>query len=333
MLAGHDGTIRYATPSARDFLGPQCVAGARLAGLTGPDLGPAVSRVMDFPATGTQSEPAIWQLPDERGQVREVEVHIRDLRGEPALGGMVLTMRDVTVQRQHEEELHRRAFRDPLTGLANRALFEEAGERIIARTGSRGGLVGVALCDLDGFKKVNDTHGHPAGDELLTAVGSRLRHAVRSSDVVARFGGDEFAVLLDDLPSREMAGELASRIVDAIGAPFSLQAGTVEVGISVGIAISDGKDPGLASLVERADLALYAAKGAGKRTWREHSPGLPGIGRSLAAALDGVSGQAFPPLPSITAGTRKRENGGSRNFRIRQTWTGRARPTGPSRSK
>jgi diguanylate cyclase (GGDEF)-like protein len=269
VVTGADGLIRYATPAARRILGRRAAAGARLldlAGGTGHDAAAALDR------GGADT----WELPGEAGEPACIEVRARDLRADPAVGGIVFMMRDVTGERRAVEALRRQAFHDPLTGLANRALFNEESARALARRGGR--LVAVLAGDLDGFKPVNDTYGHPAGDKLLVAVAAALTGAVRPSDLVARVGGDEFAVLLDDLSDRAEAGALADRVIDGVAkVAVQLTDGTARVGISVGVAVTRSGAGGSADeFLGQADAALYAAKAAGKRTWRQHAPGMPG---------------------------------------------------------
>ena len=310
VVTGADGVIRYATPAASRVLGTADLAGTRLQDLAGDAGRQAVTSALDQP--GAQPGADTWELAGAGGETAYVEVRASDLRDDPAVGGFVFTMRDVTAQRQHEDRLRRQAFHDKLTGLANRALFDEQAGRALARRDAR--LVAVMLGDLDGFKAVNDTYGHLAGDELLIAVASRLTGAVRESDVVARFGGDEFAVLLDDLPGPDAAGTFAGRIVGAVDAPVPLAGGTARVGISVGLAIAEsGSGTSVADLVGQADLALYAAKAAGKRTWREYAPGLAGE-PPAPSALGEVSKLGFPAalarvVPPWPRGTRGRAAG------------------------
>ncbi len=269
VVTDADGLIRYATRAARRILGPRAAAGARLLDLAGSAGHEAV-------AAPGQDGADTWELPGDAGEPACIEVRARDLRADPAVGGIVFMMRDVTGERRAVEALRRQAFHDPLTGLANRTLFNEEAARALARRGGR--LVAVLAGDLDGFKPVNDTYGHPAGDKLLAAVAAALAGAVRPSDLVARVGGDEFAVLLDDLPDRAEAGALAARVVDGVAkVAVQLKGGTASVGISVGVAVTrSGAGVSADELLGRADDALYAAKAAGKRTWRQHDPGTAG---------------------------------------------------------
>ena len=142
------------------------------------------------------------------GRVAVLEVRWSDLRHDATVGGLVLTLRDVTEQHELEEELKHRAFHDALTGLPNRALFarEAAGALEAARAVGR--TAGVLFVDLDDFKVVNDTMGHSVGDELLVAVAARLAASVRQSDTAARLGGDEFALLIDDAADPEDRGRV-----------------------------------------------------------------------------------------------------------------------------
>ncbi len=133
--------------------------------------------------------------------------------------------------------------------------------------GRPGDLIAVLFLDLDGFKDVNDRHGHDAGNDLLVAVASRLRNCVRPGDVVARMGGDEFTILLTRLESAAPAVEVAERICAALPSPFEIRGAEVRISTSIGIAIApaDSADPG--DLLRRADVAMYRAKSQGKAGW------------------------------------------------------------------
>ncbi|HSV66119.1 MAG TPA: diguanylate cyclase [Mycobacteriales bacterium] len=169
----------------------------------------------------------------------------------------VATGVDVTEQRRNHEHLLQLATTDPLTGLVNRATFH--GTLSVALDPAKGGH-GAALlfCDLDGFKRINDTCGHAAGDELLIAVSQRLRRQVRQHDVVARLGGDEFVLLCPALDEMS-AHRLADRIRKAICTPYGLTGGTVSVGVSVGVAVAQaGADP--EAVLAEADAEMYRVK-------------------------------------------------------------------------
>ena len=187
-------------------------------------------------------------------------------------GGWLSTFEDVTERRLAEDKIAHMARHDPLTDLPNRRLFREQLERTLARL-HRGEQAAVLSIDLDRFKHVNDTLGHPVGDELLIAVARRLRECTREEDIIARFGGDEFVIVqaAADLKPAE-ASALASRIVDVVGAPFDIGGQQLVVGASIGIAMApaDGTDPD--QLLKNADLALYRAKTDGRGTYRYFEP-------------------------------------------------------------
>jgi diguanylate cyclase (GGDEF)-like protein len=156
-----------------------------------------------------------------------------------------------------------------LTGLANRRLFHDRLERALAHGERHGSDVAILYLDLDRFKLVNDTLGHPVGDALLRAVAGRLRTAVRATDTVARFGGDEFGVLTAPAPGTAELGEQAARLVTVLSGTYLVEGHTVDVGASVGIAVGRGS---VERLEREADIALYRAKRDGRGCWRRFEP-------------------------------------------------------------
>jgi diguanylate cyclase (GGDEF)-like protein len=177
----------------------------------------------------------------------------------------------LTDARNFEDAMHQ-AFHDSLTGLPNRALFLDRLELAHARARRSGSPIAVLFMDLDAFKHVNDSLGHAAGDELLVMVAGRLRRWVRPSDTAARFGGDEFAVLLEDLDASNAAQLVAQRILDSLREPFEIHGQELFVGASIGIASS--AHPGSDDLLRNADLAMYRAKGLGKGRFQTFEPGM-----------------------------------------------------------
>jgi diguanylate cyclase (GGDEF)-like protein len=180
-------------------------------------------------------------------------------------GGWVTLIEDITERRRAEAEIVHLARHDVLTGLANRAEFNNRLDEASKRLKRNGGNLTVMMIDLDRFKAVNDTHGHLAGDQLLSEVARRLQSTVRETDVLARLGGDEFAVIQEaGADQREGAVALALRIIEAISAPFCLNGHEAQVGTSIGIAMApeNGVEPG--ELLKRADLALYNVKSRGR---------------------------------------------------------------------
>ena len=163
------------------------------------------------------------------------------------------------------DEIHEQAFRDALTGLANRRLFldrlSHSLDRLRGRSAAR---VAVVFLDVDNFKHLNDRLGHAAGDEVLQALGERLRQAIRPGDTAARLGGDEFAILLEDVPDEREALAVAERLLAAIGAPIPMAEGSPRVAASIGVAFSGGPGDSAEDLLRNADIAMYAAKAAGR---------------------------------------------------------------------
>jgi diguanylate cyclase (GGDEF)-like protein len=164
------------------------------------------------------------------------------------------------------------ASHDPLTGLPNRKVVTERTTRALRAAGVTGCHTGLLLLDLDRFKEVNDTLGHRRGDLLLQQVGPRLHAVLRGGDSVARIGGDEFVVLLTEVPHQEMAVNVARRIVEVLSAPFLLDTVTVEVGVSIGVALSPQHGTDFDSLLQHADTAMYAAK-ASRAGFAVYAPG------------------------------------------------------------
>jgi diguanylate cyclase (GGDEF)-like protein len=174
-------------------------------------------------------------------------------------------MRALSLVAEKTRELSHQALHDTLTGLPNRALVLDRAEQMLARTARSPGMVAGALfVDVDGFKHVNDNLGHAAGDVLLRTVGERLHASVRDQDTVGRLGGDEFVVLVESGASEAIADILADRLVESLRAPVDLGDGTAEVAVTVSIGVAVGQYSTPDGLLRDADLALYAAKAAGR---------------------------------------------------------------------
>lgn len=206
---------------------------------------------------------------------RIISCHIEPLPGR----GWVITHEDITERREAESKISFLARHDVLTGLANRGLFHERLEEAL-QFAERGAGFALLCLDLDRFKAVNDTLGHPVGDALLCAVAGRLRDAVREGDTVARLGGDEFAILLLNVMEVVDITIVARRLVETIARPFHLSGHKVGIGTSIGIVMapSDSLDP--VELMKDADIALYRAKQEGRETWRFFEPAMDVIARN-----------------------------------------------------
>jgi|HubBroStandDraft_6_1064221.scaffolds.fasta_scaffold00188_31 diguanylate cyclase (GGDEF)-like protein len=180
------------------------------------------------------------------------------------------------------------AFHDALTGLPNRALFVDRLGQTLARSSRKSRTTAVLFADLDNFKAVNDSLGHAGGDELLTVIARRLRESLRPSDSAARFGGDEFAVLLEDIGTEGRAISACERIIASLAAPVTIQGTTIDPRASIGLALSRGSARDADGLLRDADVAMYAAKAAGKGTYRLYAPAMhaqAGIRLQLQADL------------------------------------------------
>ncbi|GAB4298899.1 MAG: EAL domain-containing protein [Desulfuromonadia bacterium] len=179
--------------------------------------------------------------------------------------------RDVTERKEIQRQLYRLAHFDPLTGLANRVLFYERVRhtRAIAQRNRR--LMALAFIDLDRFKVINDTLGHPVGDELLRMVGERLSNTVREVDTVARIGGDEFIVILGDLRNRSDSEMVVSKLLAGMADPFTVQGHELFISCSIGVSIYPDDDEDMDNLMKKADLAMYTAKAKGKSNFCYYS--------------------------------------------------------------
>mgnify|MGYP000853448243 FL=1 len=173
-------------------------------------------------------------------------------------------VQDVSARVEAAQQLLHIATHDTLTGLANRRMLTERLSHALARAERTGEAVAVLFIDLDGFKSVNDNHGHGAGDEVLRDVATRLRQIARSTDFVARLGGDEFVILLDTDVHPGSPSMLAERVFDALSAPCRFTGGEAQIGASIGVAMHPPLSNLAADLIRRADAAMYEAKSAGK---------------------------------------------------------------------
>ena len=193
-----------------------------------------------------------------------------DLLNDEHVRGLVLNSRDISERKAFEDQLAHQAFHDPVTKLANRALFSDRVEHALMRASRNIPEIAVMFVDLDDFKTVNDSLGHAAGDEVLRAVGERLKSAVRPTDTVARFGGDEFAVLLDGVTGSEDAADAAARILRALDIPVEIEGKSVFPRASIGICLvgEELETPAAADLLRNADVAMYMAKRDSKGSYR-----------------------------------------------------------------
>jgi diguanylate cyclase (GGDEF)-like protein/PAS domain S-box-containing protein len=214
----------------------------------------------------------------------------------------VSVFHDITELRRKDEHIRHQAFHDALTGLPNRALFQERLHHALERSKRDGNRLSVAFIDLDGFKNVNDTLGHDVGDVLLQGVANRIRARLRRGiDTVARLGGDEFVLLMEYLQETDLCASLAGEIIADISRPFELGSHKVRVGASMGMAFYPEDGDSVQELMKCADTAMYAAKTAGKGTYRffseegkdRKSNGLSGVWLMPRVAVNSPSGQRY----------------------------------------
>jgi diguanylate cyclase (GGDEF)-like protein len=246
------------------------IAGLRAGSGIVPSMGQALQMPAPTDDPASAASPSLLQSGEHHladGSI--VEVRCVAL----AAGGFVATFDDVTARRHVEQQIAFMARHDVLTRLPNRVSFVDRLQQAIAHAG-RGNLAAVLCLDLDHFKDINDTLGHPVGDCLLRAVADRLSACVREVDLVARFGGDEFAVVQADPERVEDVALLARRIIETLSLPYELDGHQVLIGASIGIALipADGADPD--TLLKNADIALYRAKSDGRGVFRFFAPAM-----------------------------------------------------------
>ncbi len=183
-------------------------------------------------------------------------------------GETVIVYTNVSEIKRREARIQHMAMHDALTGLPNRSLFRDRIQQAVYDSGRYKNKTAIICLDLDNFKNVNDTLGHPAGDELLRIVADRLTATVRDVDTVARLGGDEFAIILNDIGDLNEVDRLAQRVIELLSEPFELKGNQVVIGTSIGISLCDSETNDADELIKNADLALYRAKFDGKNTYR-----------------------------------------------------------------
>lgn len=269
------GAIRYQSPSVRHLLGyePADMLGRNQFDLVHPEDAEILrASFADLVRRGDLRLAAEFRVRNAAGEWRTLESVGKNCLGIPAVMGIIVNTRDITDRKQFEERVRHLAYHDALTGLPNRLLMQDRIAQAIARAERTSGSCAVMFIDIDNFKNINDTLGHDAGDELLRQVASRLSAAVRAHDTIARQGGDEFIVLLDQLDSHRGANRVAQKILDALRAAFEMLGGEQHVSGSIGIALfpTDGRDA--ATLLKNADTAMFHGKALGKNTYQFFTP-------------------------------------------------------------
>jgi len=266
LVIDPDGTIRYASAACRRILGaaPGTLVSLPIGSLVqASDLERVTTELAEAPSPPAPPLVIEAQMRRADGRFIGVEIQASDLTADAGIQGILLTIQDVTERQQLEQRLRHDALHDPLTSLGNRLLFQDRLAHAVARSSREPTTIAVLMLDLDGFKDVNDTLGHAAGDRLLAEVADRLAAAVRPGDTVARMGGDEFAVLIEHAEV-DTAELVAGRILARLRAPMEIAGRNIIPNGSIGVALAstDGADP--EALLRAADLAMYRAKAGGK---------------------------------------------------------------------
>lgn len=273
------GTILYESPSVERLLGhkPGDLIGTPLQTHVHPDDAQQVlAAIAESAEKGLSS--VEFRFRERDGAWRSLEATVNHLVDNPDIAGVVLNSRDITARKRDEATIRHLAYFDALTGLPNRMLFNDRLAQALAHARRRGGRsVAIMFLDLDRFKTINDTLGHGAGDELLSATARRLSDSLREEDTVARLGGDEFLLLVSGIDTVEDVARVASKILDAFQTPFDIAGHELHVTASIGISLfpmdaSDGE-----TLIRNADTALYRAKEQGRNRYQLYAPAMNAI--------------------------------------------------------
>ena len=257
-----DGRVRYQSPSAFQVFGfePERVVGTNFCDLIHPEDADRVRH--DFQRALTSGDYAVTEcrVRHADGDWRHTEMRMTNLVDVDAIGGVVINARDVTERHALEAELRHQAFHDSLTGLANRSLFIKMIEHTLISARRDNSWTGVLLCDLEGFKRINDSLGLGAGDQALVMISERLRGCVRGQDTVARLAGNEFGVLLDRLTTPADATLAMERIMSVLRQPLLLPGAQVELQPHVGVAVSQGGEGNADELLRNGAVAMHQAR-------------------------------------------------------------------------
>jgi len=277
VILDADSRVTYVSPAAEQVWGyaPDALLGTAFGHLVHAEdratAGGALAEAYRQPRTNLDAE---LRLRYADGAWRDCAVTVTNRLGQSGVDGIVLTCHDITERKAYEQQLARLAFRDSLTGLANRALLLDRLERALDGSHRHERSVAVVFLDLDNFKVVNDSLGHEQGDKLLVEVANRLEGCLRAGDTAARLGGDEFTLLLEDATQAD-AVTVAERVVDRLRPPIQLGDRSVVVSGSLGVALSTpGSRERPEALLRKADLAMYQAKAEGKARWAVFDPSL-----------------------------------------------------------
>ncbi|MGE5673008.1 MAG: putative bifunctional diguanylate cyclase/phosphodiesterase [Mycobacterium leprae] len=273
-LVAPDGTVIYQSPSHERVFGfKTSTVGRTIGGFVHPDdrrnLHEALENAARMPHGSTLR--GKWRIYRVDGTWRQTETIVTNLLDQPEINAILLNTRDVTEHVQMEEQLRHQAYYDSLTGLANRALFMESLGQILAQPAET--PTAVLMMDLDNFKTINDSLGHTAGDQLLMAVGNRLRDCLSGVGMAARLGGDEFAILLP-VAGPDAAEAVSGELLGAFSSPFQVGEREIAITPSIGLVASAESMTNPEEVIRCADVAMYRAKRQGKGTYVLYQPGM-----------------------------------------------------------
>jgi diguanylate cyclase (GGDEF)-like protein/PAS domain S-box-containing protein len=255
-----EGAVRYQSPSIHHVLGHDDSADVSIIDLLHPDDQFGFMNFLAMAMTNQRTMSTEVRLQHGAGHWSDTEVVVTNSLADESVAGLVLNTRDISERKQLERQLSHQAFHDDLTGLANRALFRDRVNHALNQASRRQTLLAVLFLDLDGFKRVNDTLGHEAGDRLLVELGARLSTCIRSGETISRLSGDEFGVLIEELVSESEATAVAERIMDVLRSPIVVCNEEVFMSASIGIAFGYDNTISGEDLLRNADLAMYKAK-------------------------------------------------------------------------
>jgi diguanylate cyclase (GGDEF)-like protein/PAS domain S-box-containing protein len=275
LSTDHLGRVNFINPIGEDLLGKRSSQIARknleeVFLIQDEETGKVTGITKEIISSGLPNNRNLYLL--RREDRIPVELKASLIKNEQnEIVGSVLIFRDITLRKLQEERLSYLAIHDSLTGLPNRLLFIDRLKMSLEQAKRKKLKVGVLMLDLDFFKTINDTYGHSFGDLVLIKAAKRLSQLLRKSDTVARFGGDEFMVLLGELSSVSTGLRVADRIVQAFNLPFSIEGRAIISTASIGLAIFPDDGEETEELIKKADIALYAAKEAGRNNVRQYS--------------------------------------------------------------
>ncbi len=263
MVLDEYGVIDYVNPTVEKVLGycPLELENEKIDLILHSDYTQTLRVLTTVRVFSTSSEPVEMIFLHKDGSFRYIEAIVSSLSGSIGFGKTLITLRDVTQRKEAEIKLYKRAYTDPLTGLPNRSLFsEKLQEAFNEARGNKEDKFAVLFLDLNGFKQINDTFGHLAGDEILIEVARRLEKATQQESTMTRFGGDEFVILLRHLETEDQAYRMVELIQKELSIPFSAHGVAVSIGASIGISFSAGNWKDAEEILENADKEMYSNK-------------------------------------------------------------------------